>query len=167
MIAIPPLTSRIVTVDSYGNTVGARQIDSSAVANVPITIFSVGKIGALTPNATRYLLPDFTESTDVNFSAYIVPQPGIIDQLVCKLSTAPGGGEWTEIVVFLNGNPTSLYTIIYDTDVFGINVSDTISVVQGDIIVVSSVTSEFCVAKDLQVMLRHNTGVYSPAPPPT
>ena len=81
----PPTIPRILALNSTGDIGGLSQIPVDSIYQAPITIFSVGKIGALTPNATRFLLPNFCESTDESFSAYVVPQDGNIGRtIICN-----------------------------------------------------------------------------------
>ena len=162
----PPTIPRILALNSTGDIGGLSQIPVDSIYQAPITIFSVGKIGALTPNATRFLLPNFCESTDESFSAYVVPQDGNIDQLVCRVNIPPGAGDAVYIIVCLNGSMSALATSIVDTATYSTDLLNSIDVVRGDLITVNMITSTYCAAENLQVMLRHNTGAgASPTPP--
>jgi hypothetical protein len=120
-----------------------------------IDVIRVGKIDILTPNTTSYLLPDFSESNNEDFIAYIIDGYGTLSNLYIYSNTAPGLGEDVVITVRINGADTVLTETLSNTDNVAINDIYSINVEPGDLVTVSSVTSASCAAADLQVSVRY------------
>jgi len=119
-----------------------------------IDVITVGKIGIITPNAVRYLLPNFAEATTENFKAYIIEEDGYIDNLYVYADTAPGLGENINILIRVNETNTSLTTTLSNTNNYSSNLVNAVGVLNGDRITVRSTTSAGVNASDMHVVCR-------------
>ena len=124
-----------------------------------IDIINVGKLDVITPNTTSYLLPDFSESADEDFIAYIIDGYGVLTHLNINAGTAPGLGCNVVFTVRVNGIDTALTATLSSTDTGCFNTSTYVSVSPGDIITVKAVVSTVCAAANIYIGIRYNKTV--------
>jgi len=79
------------------------------------TVLHAGIEGVLTAGATNYALPNYVESaTDV--LGFVATQNGVLRNLKCAVSTAPGAAESVVVTVLVNGLVQLLAATIADTN---------------------------------------------------
>lgn len=117
-------------------------------------IIKVGKIDAITPASTLYLLPDFSESSNEDFKAYLIDGYGEIGNLDIYTRTPPGGGEDIVFTVRINGADTAITVTLSGANTTASS-SNVASVSAGDRITIRAVTSAGCSADDVYVSLRY------------
>ncbi len=129
-----------------------------------IDIVTVGKIGIIATNplsyTTRYLLPNFAESSNEVFPAYLVEEDGYMDNLLVYADGYPdgyaGAGDTVEIAVRVNGAPTTLSATLIGTAHSVQNMIDSFNVNRGDRITVRSTSSPGSAASNLYAVFRYN-----------
>jgi len=119
-----------------------------------IDIITIGKIGIVTPNVTRYLLPNFAESTTEAFTAYLITEDGYLDDLRVYADTAPGGAETVVITIRVEGVDTALIATLTGADQEASNLVNSESVLAGDRITIKSVSSVGSAAANLYIICR-------------
>jgi len=136
--------------------------DVSSAQEAAIDVITVGKIDIVTPNTVSYLLPDFSESNNEDFIAYLIDGYGSISNLYIYAGTAPGVGATAEFIVRVNGIDTGLETTMTGTNTVAVDL-DSVNVVPGDLVTVKVTTSVTCAVADVHVSMdyRETTVVYN------
>jgi hypothetical protein len=151
----------VKAVTSVGCSVGDLMVSikytQQNFASTLADYIMAGKVGIVTPNATRYLLPNYAQSTDEVFPVYIIPATGTISNLDAYCSTSPGFGDDIVLTVRINGVDSLLTVTLADTDQMVEDSVNVVAVSAGDIITVKSVTSATCAVADLFLIMRYNT----------
>lgn len=145
-----PIGTDTYVLTSNGTTPHWASLDTEDA----IDLIKVGKIDIISPNTTVYLLPDFSESNNEDFIAYLIDGYGTLSDMQIYAGTASGVGDNIVFTVRINGVDTSLTATLSDasTTVTG---SSTVNVSPGDLVTVSAVTSATCAAADIYVSIRY------------
>jgi len=129
----------------------------SLIGSDTVDIINVGKIGAVTANSTKYLLPNYAQSATEVFPAYIFTQDGYINNLKIHSNTAPGAGETAVITLRNQGADTLLTATVSGATATAEDLVNIISVNSGDKATVKIVTSIGCAIQDVFVSMKFST----------
>ena len=113
----------------------------------------VGKKDLLTPNATRYLLTDMSESDTESLVCYLSPTDSVINDLMIKAGSAPGFGESVVFTVRVNMVDTAITATLEGNSVIANDICNSHNISRWDNVTIKYVSSYGCAAADVIVIL--------------